>query len=425
MIMIIMIACVALLAGVLVLRANKFSWTWCFGFLLLGALGVALRVYVASLGHNWDLYGWEMTASQMASGHGPYATTWEDGCCKWGPVWGYVLWGLRVLDHSVRSGHAESYHMLVAAFLADVDVFIALVLILRYGAIPASVFLLSPISVLISGYHCQFDNMAVLMALLSWELLLRGGGKNRGNVAVAALLLGMSLMTKHIFFMFPLWLLFWRKMQPWWMRLLFGGFAFAIFFASFVPWLLDPVLRSNIINITFGYSSNYGWALLPYVVKQVVPLSVVEHALSWVPVFSGMKAVWFVLMLMTGWVATRTADRDLLFLYLVSVVLFSPSMADQYLAIPVVACAVLWRNPWGWVYTVVATLTIIAGEWNIGCLPQWQGVQQELRLIPVFTRWHLSQLCLLPMVVTAMVRGYRLSKSGERRSSTPDAIAGD
>jgi len=51
-------------------------------------------------------------------------------------------------------------------------------------------------------------------------------------------------------------------------------------------------------------------------------------------------------------------------------------MADQYLTIPVVSTAILWRKPLAWGYTLLATGTILASHANIGALgygAPWAG----------------------------------------------------
>src|SRR5882724_1425893 len=112
-----------------------------FTFLLLS--GIALRVYIATFGHNYDLDSYEIVADLVAHGKSVYANTTR---YNYGPVWLYVLWGLKSIQVGLGWTGIESFHGLIAFFLSLVDSAIAITLARVYGYRVGIFFLINPIS---------------------------------------------------------------------------------------------------------------------------------------------------------------------------------------------------------------------------------------------------------------------------------------
>ena len=79
---------------------------------------------------------------------------------------------------------------------------------------------------LISSYHLQFDNLAILLLLTAVVLF------ERAKELPAALALAASLLIKHVTVLHPL--LFRR--QPGWRGLLPVALPYAVFVAAFLPY---------------------------------------------------------------------------------------------------------------------------------------------------------------------------------------------
>jgi hypothetical protein len=315
----------------------------------------------------------------------------------------------------------EGFHVLVAAFLATIDVLIGLALAMAYSHTAAVVFLLAPVGLLISGFHSQFENVAVLCALLAW-LIVRGGRPGPAALVVSAGLTGLSLVVKHIMFLFPLWLMFWSPLGKLRYRVLYAGIAYAVFFCSFIPWWEDPASRAGIVNNVFGYNSTYGdstygSSLAPMTVSLFLPIRSIDASFQWIPVVRRFKALWMGLMLAAGVALVRRGAHELFLLYLMALYAFTPAMAEQYTAIPLVACAVFHESWASWAFLASGTGLLLMSETNVlGPLHSTIPVLVIVgRSYPVVKNLHrsmivASQICLIALLV---IRWRARTGSGE------------
>jgi len=320
------------------------------------AIGIVVRIWLATLGHNFDLESWLIAGRALHAGKNVYVETFR---LPYAPLWAIVSsLALHVQEWLGWNGMV-SFHALIASVLTASDVAIALVLARLWHRTAAIVFILCPVSCLITGYHSQIDTLAILFALLSWCLLARSEDDAPWRVPAAGLLLGLSLATKHLALFFPVWVLFWRR-HPLRVRIAYGAIAGAVFVASFVPFSLTPEGRAAVWKHVFLYRGLlwYGNALLP----RLVPVPRL-----WEPIFVAAMTV-------TGLAVARRAPHDLLPLYLVALVLFTPTIADHYLAIPLVAAAIHWRRWTVWPYLAVASVLLLVSPHNVGFLPAMRSV---------------------------------------------------
>jgi hypothetical protein len=255
--------------------------------IVLGVLflcGAAARVSVARLGHNWDMNSWQIAADLVAQGKNVYVSTPR---YNYGPPWFLVLGGLRWLQErtaaTLHVSGPEAFHWYVAGFLSLVDVAIAALLARRAGATAALLFMFFPVGVFISGFHSQFDNVAILLALLAWVILKPAVDTPSSwtRVLVSAVVLGLSLSTKHVMAFFPVWLLMSPAALPRRRAIALTVVAYAVFFASFVPFARAPDATEAIAGHVFQYRSQVGTdALMVRVVDLVVPWNLLERPLK-------------------------------------------------------------------------------------------------------------------------------------------------
>jgi hypothetical protein len=245
-------------------------------------------------------------------------------------------------------------------------------LLFRYAGLGAACFyLLNPICILITGYHSQIDNLAVLCGLASCLLL---GSSRRFNRLGTAVLLGLSLATKHILFLFPVWVFFGTAER----LSLRSRFAWAcaayaipaIFFAAYAlayPGSIAGIWSHAIQYRGLAFAAGSSGAspldsaasgLLPMLVLLITAPFTAAKGLSF-PVIGNPTAIWIVCMLTLGIITRRFTAIERLNAYLVGITLTTPTIADQYLAIPLVACAMVWTARSVWVYTGVGTAFLL------------------------------------------------------------------
>jgi hypothetical protein len=313
---------------------------------LVLVVAIAARLLVSQLGSNYDWESEKIVAGIVGDGGNVYA---ETARYNYGPVFMAVLGALHFL-----SGSDQLDRVLVVGFLTFVDLGIWAVLRSQFGRVAAAVFLLNPISIIITGYHNQFDNLALLFGLLAVVVLRdSAGGRPSNRRFLAGLgLLGLSLCTKHVFFVFPLWIAV--RQLAWGRRLAALVVPPLLFVLSFTPFLphggKDGIIR-NVVLYSSADNSPLMHLLLPD---------------EWVS--AGLATTVFLGVLVAAAFVFRTrSDLDRLLLYTVVLVVFAPAMANQYLAIPM-AAAVVWLNIGFVLYATLSTLFLGAHPNGFGCL---------------------------------------------------------
>ena len=319
-------------------------------------VGLLLRLVLPFRGFNYDIESWKIAADIMAHGGNVYA---ETGRYNYGPIWFHIL---HLLDAIPGTGFGQffAFRYKVAAFLTCVDVAIFVILLRRFNVLVAALFFLSPISIIITGLHSQMDNLAVLFGLIGILFLEKD---KRADVffIFGLLFLALSLSTKHLLFFLPIWLAI--KEERWSRKLLIIGIPYAIFLGLFAPyWELG---QTGIINNVFLYRSFNNapfWTVFaPAIFLTVLP-----------PVI-----LFFTALFVLGLAWRKKPLLETYFLYLISVVVFSSAIANQYLAIPTAAIATQWN--WAYALFTVFSTVYLAVDWaglSIGMVQKalhWQG----------------------------------------------------
>jgi hypothetical protein len=327
-----------------------------FGIAALAS--IALKVILATRGHNYDVDSYEIVASLVQHGKSVYANTAR---YNYGPLWAFFLAGLKQLSTCLPSIGRETFHLTIAAFLAVTDVAIAAILVSAYSYGAGLFFLCSPVVALLSGYHSQFDNVALLIGLSSW-LLIRDGSSTPRRIGLAALLEGLSLAIKHVLFLFPVWVLFWRKLRNKRERFAYAVIAYAVFTISFLPWVNDPLSRAGILDNVFRYRSEFHLSV-SYLIAAAHPFGKTS------PVeLRFLSLAWMAAVIATGVLVAR-GTCELFPLYLLALFGFSPALTDQYLAIPTLASAVVYSSWPTWALSGAATLTLLVSPRNVLRVP--------------------------------------------------------
>lgn len=367
-------------------------------FRLCLVFGVALRLWLSTLGHNDDIESYWIVSKAALAGKSVYS---ETNRYNYGPLWFLMLGLLRRATIALKIDDLFHFHLIIAAFLTFIDILTAVLIRRRFGASIALFFFLNPVTILITGYHSQFDNVAILLGLAACSLLANSRRNNPARFAAGNLLLGLSLAMKHVLIFFPIWL--WMKYRR---QSRYLGFSFLVvvipyglFCLSFLPYIFDQSSYDGIISNVLAYRSWHGNGLISQLLELFVNIHVVETQLDlliskWIFTFVVILAGHF----WTSEHRTRQQEDELLFLYLITLVTFSSSMADQYLAVPIIALARYGTLVMSWIYSLAATLALITSKANVF------GYRfAEMRIID----YHQAQIWLLFILLVIWRRNGR------------------
>jgi len=305
-------------------------------FPLAVLVGVAARFAISRRGSNYDFDSWTMIPDILHAGGNVYTAPELNGRYAYGPVW-FLL--LHVIDDVARwfDGSTLTYRYLIIGALTLGDLALALLLARRWHWMVAWVAFLNPVSIVTAGYHNQLDAIGISVSLMGIGILASDGssmprgthwrGVSRRTWA-AVLVLGLGFMTKHAFFVFPLWL----AMRDGSLRrraLLLVG-APSIFLVGFVPWLDSRDAVEGVINRVFRHPGGRAG-----VVRDLLdaPQSGGRYLLSYV--------VWVVVLVALGWALRHVDVCVSAIVFLLANLAFAPGFANQHLVLGVAAASVL------------------------------------------------------------------------------------
>jgi len=329
--------------------------------LLVGAgllAGIALRLWLAWGPYgNYDQTSWAIVAEIAGRGGNVYA---ETSRYNYGPLWFLLLSLLR----EISAAAGWPLHFAVRGFLtlADAGNAVLVGLLARQAGVRSAgagalVYALSPVAILVVGYHGQFDNLAALPLLCAALLALRGGNEPRlGSVWALATL---ALCIKHLC-LFSVWMLLVyaaggvRKAA-----VLMAG-SLAVFGAQFLPWLSGggAGIARNVLRYA-GISRPYG---LTTVLPREVAALVFAAVLVTLPVLARGP-------LRLG--LTRAME-----LSAVALMALIPGTGEAYFIVPAIWGAVHASTGY-WIFSVVGYLFLLTGPNNLQAIPipqPWNAV---------------------------------------------------
>jgi len=217
------------------------------------------------------------------------------------------------------------------------------------------------------------------------------------------------LFTKHVLIFFPIWILFLEKIANLKQRLIFALISYSLFILSFLPFAFVPGALDGIKKNVLGYSSFYGNGFFPLFTNLIIPFKFLDSLLAFIPIFSGFKFIFFVAMIATGIIISKFKDKYLFHYYLIALLVWTPAVADQYLVIPVLSCAIFRKNILSWMYLFVASLLLFGSPNNLGSLTEFSS----------FNKWILqngfyyfnAQVWLFILLGLTILRFYKFSSS--------------
>jgi hypothetical protein len=298
------------------------------------------------------------------------------------------------------------FRIQIISVLSIADLIIANVIWKRGSLLLSLIFFVNPISIIITGYHNQFDNLAIaifLVAVLISPAQTSGPFERRELILLG--LLSLSLIMKHVFLVYVFWLAVRQKqVKRQIVYLLTPPFLFAL---SFLPFQSS---WSRITDNASGWSADNGplWTLIG-----------LEDGLGPIPLIAlSILVLASIGVLVRNWSLTMSV-----FLFLVVLVITTPNSAGQYFAIAVIG-AIGLGSPWFVPYVAIATYVLMLDYHGLHFSSDSRVVGVFVLDTPVLTegiaRFGLTPLALMAGCIAVAIqrRSTRLANSVNQCSTT-------
>ena len=323
--------------------------------------GIMLRFVAMSLGHNYDFESYCVVGEIAGNFKNVYANTYR---YNYGPIF-FMIQGTLYRLAKIRPNEWVSvFRILMVSVLTSADLGITAFIARRYSLRKAAVFFLNPVSIVITGLHNQFDNIAVFFALLSilcYNEEEEFSAKDLGFVALFAL----SLTTKHILFMLPVFLLL-KKGLPMKKKALYAFVPPMLFLLSFVPFVINnQAAFEGVRDNVFLYRSKHNAPLLSYFYEFI---HFPERLIF---------LVYILMMIVLALIVRKWSYEKIVLTYLIAMVCFSSAVANQYLAIPMAALCVLDVGVLDKVYMFFVSLFLLLVKQGIGMYSRFIAVHYK------------------------------------------------
>jgi hypothetical protein len=351
---------------------------WRLG-LAVAAVAMVVRLVPAVLAYGTsDVMTWELLGRLFLSGENFYATQLHN----WPALWIYFC-AAAVAIHDA-SGLPFFTLIKLPPIAADAGISVVLYLVgLRQtrqpdrAALVGLTYALNPVSILISGYHGQFDSLMLAPTVLAWSLLDKQLAFSRSPLIVAALLLGLGIWFKPV----PLLLLpiIVPRLSTWRDRGVFTALAVAPAALGTLPyfarWPEDVAVNFLGYSSWFGqWGYPVGWMMIEYLRNGTVPwwLPDPDHVSRPLHLMY-LAGKWLLLAALAGtWWLIYRRRMDLLRGIVATFAVFyftTTGFGVQYL-LWIVPFAVARRDRWLWPFSISATaLLVVAYSLGLAYLP--------------------------------------------------------
>ena len=367
------------------------------GFFVFSSVAVVvfiLKLSISTLGYNNDIEIWKHVSRGMLDGflNGRVIYTYTQ-FYNHGPIRSYALYFLAFALNILSLNDMYTFHIWVVFFLSIFDTIMALLIWKIFGKVSSLIYLLNPVSLLITGYHSQIESTTIMIGLLSWFVLLKAkdlyekkNPKYKKLLIASAIILGFSLGIKHVLFFFPFYVFLMHRRNkifktsdiityifiPYF--IFFGLFGIEILRDSYHP---AAITFRNIKMFVFDYRSGglYGTSGFAQLLHLFLPAAYIQKYFSWTPFFKDYSFFFVTSLLLFGVLAiNKVKDIKIVYpLYLLAMFAFSPSLANQYMAVPLLAMSVFYKNIIAFIYFLNTYIYLAAGpSANISGLVRYQ-----------------------------------------------------
>lgn len=349
-------------------------------------LGFLTRINLAAINHRTDSDGFVIDARLFLEGKNIYL---YQPYYNYSPLFFYVLGFLGKLGELVPSIPTK---VIIHWFLSAIDILTAILLIklARERKIKiwktVALFILNPVSIIISGYHGQFDNLAIFFLL--WVILLSGidrSSRSHKENFLIWFILTVGLTIKHTI-LFPAFSCLMHFSKKIYIAVFLFIATMLVFLTSFLPFL--PEAYSQIVQNVFKYKSMEGLYGVSYILAKYCSACQdpdTNFIIRNVFLLAGLAFVAFI--------RHRDTARSALLSFLFFLT-FTTGIGGQYFVFPI-ALGALFPSFWFYLYSIVVTLFLLGNDWefNISVFKifSWNSVWVVTLL------WFLAEIRLLSL----------------------------
>jgi len=334
--------------------------------------GTIIRLVLAAAAFgNFDMDSYEIVIGIAHRGVNVYAETER---YNYSPVWLMILIVLKRIQIAM---HDVPFHFIVRSFLCCVDLLTlgVLLLIARVKKLPvtrtAIFFYLSPVSFLVTGYHGQFENFAILMVLTGILMYLVLAARPVLRTVLLWLFATAGMIIKHNVF-YELIICLNSSIKRYWIKLSLFIISVIVFLLLFIPYWKTG--SKGIIEHVFEYGSFSG----AYGVTSLFALPHLKY------LFIAAMFI-FPLFLKSKDIIAQCLLGMLFFLT------FTTGFAAQYFVLPVALGAVR-PSKFLLFYTLAASVLFLGND-NITAIPGFHLLKLNVVWVAVIC-WFISEMRL-------------------------------
>lgn len=311
-----------------------------------------------TLGHNFDFESYQKVLEAGRLG----LTPWQTNRYNYGPTWSLILRAFDWTGSKTNTG----LRFQIVALLTIADLYISYFIYRFKGPLIAALFFVNPISVFITGYHNQFDNLAIAIVCGSILVLKRNNFQNIfSQHLIAVILLGITLTLKHIFLFFILWLMARQKTVLLKLLYLFGPLL--LLALSMLPYLGSSWASIKLNVIDYKSFNNSPFLTLIGLEEIIDPTS-----------------FFVLLMCALAYIFRKIELEQSFFIYCVLLVTFSPAVANQYLVTAAVGAFGLLNRGFI-VYTIYGGYWLMVSHHGLGIVRETRVVGNLFYFVPLPT----------------------------------------
>ena len=292
------------------------------------ALGTVARVLIALRGSNADFKAWFENTKVLRNGGNLYSGNEAYG---YGPVWMFIL-RFADLAQNIFSENRQVFRLVIILVLTTFDLMIAIFIAKKFSIAGGLMFFVNPISVIITGYHNQFDNLAVLVGIGAILVISEAEfGNQQKTLWFGLVLIGLSLAVKQVLLFYPIWLFF--RAGTLRHRLTRATVPYVIYLACFTPWATSVESVKIIFEEVFLERRGRSGIILSLLVENYS-----DYDTPYSPVVSLISfSLWIISVFAFGWMMRNRSMIQSLVGYLVVMLAFAPAYSQQQLILPLLA----------------------------------------------------------------------------------------